>query len=55
MTSTGMFLSFAYVRYSWMIIGLSSVAARFALESETPRDDEDKSRTQDPPAGEPTQ
>ena len=32
MVTTGVFLSFAYVRYAWIIIGLSSVAAQLALQ-----------------------
>ena len=52
MTTTGVFLSFAYVRYSWIIIGLSSAAARMALNSDEPKDGADTSRTLDPPAGE---
>ena len=52
MISTGMFLSFAYVRYSWIIIGLSSVAARLAMESETTQDNADKPCPLPPPAGE---
>lgn len=58
MISTGMFLSFAYVRYSWIIIGLSSVAARLALEdatmeNEMTQEDVAKPCPLNPPAGEP--
>jgi len=51
MTTTGVFLSFAYVRYSWMIIGLSSVAARLAMSSGEPTDGVETTPVLDPPVG----